>query len=80
MSGTGASPHDQVTFELWDVRYADGGFGKHGEGPFSTKAQAEASLRAVGRPGQVESVTVTMDREHAQARYPRVRMKFARGD
>ena len=80
MSGTVTPPSDRVTLELWDVRYVDGGFGKHGEGPFSTKAQAEESLRAVGCPGQAESVTVTMDREYAQARYPKVRMKFARGD
>jgi hypothetical protein len=53
---------DQVTVELWDVEYVDGGFGKHGRGPFSTERRAAASLRATGWEGRVVRVHVAMSR------------------
>jgi hypothetical protein len=63
-----------VTLDLWDVCYTDGGFGKHGKGPFTTQAKAAASLRAVGWPGRVECVRVTMDRKRAEWDYPTVHL------
>ena len=55
------SPRTRVMASLWDVRWHGDGFGKHGNGPFATQAQAAACLRAVGWPGTVERVDVTMD-------------------
>lgn len=47
----------------WDVHWDRDGLGKHGRGPFPTKAQAEACLRwyrrAYGIDGQVTQVVVT---------------------
>jgi hypothetical protein len=43
-----------VTARLWDVNWREGGVGKHGRGPFATRRQAEACLRAVGFEGEVE--------------------------
>jgi hypothetical protein len=63
------SPRDRVTLDLWDVRYLDGGVGKHGRGPFATASKAAASLRAVAWPGEVVRVRVTMDRKDS-ARFP----------
>jgi hypothetical protein len=39
------------TARLWDVEWEYGGTGKHGNGPFATRGQAEACIRAIGEPG-----------------------------
>lgn len=72
------SPFDRVTLALWDVRYVDGGLGKHGNGPFPTEARARASLRAVGWPGTVERIFCTTDRRHADAAASKVPAKPVR--
>lgn len=58
-------PTDLVSLRLWDVRWKNDGFGKHGNGPFATRKQAEACLRKVGWAGQVELALFTMDRAQA---------------
>lgn len=49
----------------WDVRWDGDGYGKHGHGPFPTKAQAEACLRWHQRShnlsGVVTQVLVTRE-------------------
>ena len=55
------SPRTRVMASLWDVRWDGDGFGKHGNGPFATERQAVACLRAVGWPGRIEQVDVTLD-------------------
>ena len=60
------SPRDRITALLWDVWWHGDGYGKHGNGPFVSQAQAEACLRAIGWPGTVELVAVTMDRRHLE--------------
>jgi hypothetical protein len=56
---------DRVSLKLWDVRWADGGLGKHGNGPFATKRQAEACLRGRGFAGVVELCLFDMERSTA---------------
>jgi hypothetical protein len=68
------SPRLRVTAPLWDVNWHEDGYGKHGRGPFATKRQAQACLRAVGWPGTVELVNVTLelaDLEMVYARAPK---------
>lgn len=50
----------EVTVDLWDVYWQEGGWGKHGHGPFATKSQAEACIRGVGWPGRAELVRCTL--------------------
>lgn len=50
----------EVTADLWDVYWLEGGWGKHGHGPFATQSQAEACLRAIGWPGRVERIRCTL--------------------
>lgn len=54
--------HDRVTARLWEVLWYEGGIGKHGRGPFATPGQAARCICAVGFPGEVVPVTVTLDR------------------
>jgi hypothetical protein len=56
-------PRDEVTVDLWDVYWYGDGYGKHGNGPFATQAQAEACLRAIGWPGRVQLGRWTMQRK-----------------
>lgn len=55
----------RVRVKLWDVRWVDGGLGKHGHGPFATREQAERCLRAVGLAGTVELGLWEMDESQA---------------
>ena len=59
------NPRERVSLKLWDVRWKHGGLGKHGNGPFATRKQAEACLRTLGWAGEVELALFTMDRAQA---------------
>ena len=69
MSGRGhfITPYeDRVSARLWDVHWEDGGVGKHGNGPFATRSQADACIRAVGWPGWPTLDLWTMDRSRLE--------------
>lgn len=63
---------EHVSIRLYDVNWQEGGVGKHGNGPFATRRQAEACLRAHGWPGVVEIALWRMDRVEAERVVKRV--------
>ena len=62
----------RCTAVLWDVRWDGDGYGKHGNGPFATKRQAEACLRAIPWPGVVTPVRCTLERSELRRIWSRV--------
>lgn len=52
------NPDALVKVYVFDVYWRDGGFGKHGAGPFATHDKAQRCIDAVGWAGEVRRVQV----------------------